>query len=99
MASPHPPSNRLPLFFIVLQGSSKVYHLVIMSPRPFANYTGFPYPLAYILKSASRPPDIPSLYTNSSPSYVQCRLNHGPNGPLARAPEQQGPELQGPLSC
>src|SRR6218665_1419676 len=38
--------NRLLLFFIVLQSSSKICHLVIMSPRSFVNYTGFPHPLA-----------------------------------------------------
>src|SRR6218665_3810599 len=26
---------------------------------------------------------------------TQCRLNHGPNGPLARAPELQGPRAAG----
>src|SRR6218665_1153724 len=45
MASPHPPSKHLPLFSSVLQSSSKICHLVIMSPRPFLNYIGFPYPL------------------------------------------------------
>src|SRR6218665_377 len=28
----------------------------------------------------------------------QCRLNHGPNGPLARAPELQGPRAAGQRS-
>src|SRR6218665_1514374 len=53
MASPLPPSNPLPLFFIVLQSLSKICHLVIMSPGSFVNYTGFPYPLAKISKSVS----------------------------------------------
>ena len=30
---------------------------------------------------------------------TQCRLNHGPNGPLARAPEVQGAPLRKGFFC
>ena len=32
------------------------------------------------------------IFVNYRP---QCRLNHGPNGPMARAPELQGPRAAG----
>ena len=34
-------------------------------------------------------------YINDNSLYAQCCLNHGPNGPLARAAELQGPRAAG----